>query len=218
MNQRIHRYLDGELARDELTESELAQVAAYQAVIHRVATMRPMEQPPDLAPAVLRAIGQPESGAASRARSAAGVSRRRARAVLLPALDWLWSSRPVRVRPALLAAAVVAAVAAGAMLRGAIANEARVPRVLVQFRFDAPGAQRVQLAGDFTDWEPRYTLSEALPGVWSIVVPVDIGVHDYSFVVDGERWAVDPLAPAVDDGFGGRNNRLAVMAPETDSP
>jgi 1,4-alpha-glucan branching enzyme len=28
--------------------------------------------------------------------------------------------------------------------------------------------------------------------------------YQYQFVVDG-RWVTDPLAPAADDGFGGRN-------------
>jgi hypothetical protein len=39
-------------------------------------------------------------------------------------------------------------------------------------------------------------------------------VHDYAFIVDGERWIADPMAPAVADGFGGLNSRIAVLPPD----
>ena len=86
----------------------------------------------------------------------------------------------------------------------------------VHFRLDAPGASSVQLAGDFTEWQPTHELHEVSPGVWAAVVPVRAGVHDYAFVVDGEQWRPDPLAMQVDDGFGGTNSRLSVLPPEQD--
>jgi len=46
------------------------------------------------------------------------------------------------------------------------------------------------------------------------VVPLEAGVHDYAFVVDGEVWTPDPLATSVDDGFGGENSRLSLLPPE----
>ena len=69
----------------------------------------------------------------------------------------------------------------------------------------------VALAASFTDWTPRYQLQEISQGVWSVLVPLAPGVHEYSFVVDGERWVADPLAPSVDDGFGGVNSQLAIL-------
>jgi len=45
-----------------------------------------------------------------------------------------------------------------------------------------------------------------------VVVPLSPGVHDYSFIVDGNRWTPDPTAPARADGFGGMNSRIAVLA------
>jgi hypothetical protein len=30
--------------------------------------------------------------------------------------------------------------------------------------------------------------------------------------VDGQRWVVDPAAPAVDDGFGRKNSVISVSA------
>ncbi len=50
--------------------------------------------------------------------------------------------------------------------------------------------------------------------MWSVTVPLEPGVHDYAFVVDGEQWRPDPLAPSVDDGFGGTNSRLALLPPD----
>lgn len=46
-----------------------------------------------------------------------------------------------------------------------------------------------------------------------MTLPITPGVHDYAFVVDGERWVADPYAPGIDDGFGGRNSRLTLLAP-----
>jgi 1,4-alpha-glucan branching enzyme len=86
-------------------------------------------------------------------------------------------------------------------------------RLYVQFRLEAPGASRVELAGSFTEWQPEYQLREISPGVWTALVPLDPGVHDYTFVVDGERMVVDPYAPSVEDSFGGNNSRLFLPAP-----
>jgi hypothetical protein len=88
------------------------------------------------------------------------------------------------------------------------------PRLFVQFRLDAPDAMDVRLAGSFTNWQPRYELHKASAGVWTITLPLAAGVHDYVFVVDGQRWIADPYAQKVDDGFGGVNSRIALVAPD----
>jgi len=90
-------------------------------------------------------------------------------------------------------------------------------KVFVQFRLDAPHASAVRLAGSFTGWKPTYTLQQVTSGVWSILIPLEPGVHDYAFVVDGTEWVADPAAPKVDDGFGGINSRLSVLLPNGDS-
>jgi hypothetical protein len=42
--------------------------------------------------------------------------------------------------------------------------------------------------------------------VWTGLVPVPRGEHEYQFVINGERWVTDPLAPVQqDDGFGAKN-------------
>jgi len=135
---------------------------------------------------------------------------------------WLWMPREVSIRPAYAfgAAAMVALLFVIPVGRGEVtspvldlADEAVDAQVFVQFRLDAP-ASRVQLAGSFTNWEPRYELRESAPGIWTITVPLTEGVHDYAFVLDGRRWVADPHAPQIGDGFGGTNSRLALLPPE----
>ena len=49
--------------------------------------------------------------------------------------------------------------------------------------------------------------------MWSAVVVLPAGAHEYMFVVDGERWIADPLAGRyVSDGFG-RQNALLIVRP-----
>ena len=137
-------------------------------------------------------------------------------------VDLLWAPREVSVRPAwaMAAVGVIAAVLLAPFVRPTpsappqVVRSAVDPHVFVQFRLDAM-ASRVQLAGSFTNWEPRYELRESAPGVWTITVPLTEGVHDYAFVVDGQQWVADPHAPQIGDGFGGTNNRLALLSPDT---
>jgi hypothetical protein len=165
---------------------------------------------PDLTAAVMSGIADLEPEEAPRGRGTV------ARLVGL-----LWTPRDFSIRPAfaLGAAAAVVALLAIPYLGsdspgGTPAAPAREPQVFVQFRLEAM-ASRVQLAGSFTNWEPRYELRQSAPGVWSITVPVTHGVHDYAFIVDGKQWVADPYAPQIGDGFGGTNNRLALLPPDT---
>ncbi len=133
----------------------------------------------------------------------------------------LWAPREFSIRPAYALAAVACAaivlfVFVGQLPSSApqVTNAATDPELFVQFRLDT-AASRVQLAGTFTNWEPRYDLRESAPGIWTITVPLKQGVHDYAFVVDGRRWVPDPSAPQIGDGFGGTNSRLALLSPGT---
>ena len=133
----------------------------------------------------------------------------------------LWTPREFAIRPAVAlgAAALMVVLLAVPYIENdstvdTSAASAGAPQVFVQFRLEAM-ASRVQLAGSFTNWEPRYELRQSVPGVWSITVPVTHGVHDYAFIVDGEQWVADPYAPQIGDGFGGTNNRLALLPPDS---
>jgi hypothetical protein len=137
-------------------------------------------------------------------------------------VDWLLRPREIRASPltAGLAAAAVVVLAVLPWLRGGEAGPP-VPGpepeavVWVQFVVEAPEARSVAVAGDFTRWSPDGTLEDPDgDGVWTGRLPLRPGVHEYMFVVDGERWITDPRADRwVDDGFGNRNAVIAVAHP-----
>jgi hypothetical protein len=208
MNQRIQRVLDGELPRSELSATERATLDRAEAALARVVSALPKADLPDLSRAVLTRTRGPEPAPA---RSHVRTSF----------LRWLIAPRTLTIRPAwgLAAAAVLAAVV---LVRSTPAPSPAVPiaaepqpaMVLVHFQLEAPAASEVRLAGDFTDWQPTHSLSRSESGTWSVVIPLSPGVHEYAFVVDGRDWRPDPLAPAVADGFGGINSRVAVLTPD----
>ncbi|HKT59413.1 MAG TPA: glycogen-binding domain-containing protein, partial [Gemmatimonadales bacterium] len=157
------------------------------------------------------------------------------------AARWLWSPRPLTLRPAYALAGALAVLAAvfGSQLRpGAsvspvssmspVASASPVPsvshvgsaapaRVLVQFRLGDANAHEVALVGDFNGWRPAHRLHQVAPGVWTLDVALEPGVYHYVFVVDGKAWRLDPLAPRVTDGFGGSSSRVSVLASEARS-
>jgi hypothetical protein len=214
MNPQVQKALDGDSSVRPLTPTERAELAAVESQIDAVLCAVPVEPLPDLAPAVLERIRRESSRA--RAQIAAPT---RSPAPPRNAVHWLWRPRSVSItwRPAyaLAAAAVFVAVFATDTLRPRPAVVAENPRqVLTQFVLSAPAAKRVAVAGDFSGWQPVNVMTRSKAGVWTVVVPLDPGVHDYAFVVDGERWVPDPAAPPVNDGFGGVNSRLAVLSPD----
>ena len=220
MNERIHQVLDGDLSRGELTPAEQARLAEYEATLGAVGASVPRYDAPDLTASVMARIAALDAAAPARvAKAPAAMPNPLARAI-----SWLVTPRPIAFRPAWgLAAAAVAAIALFTALPQnadvapiiAVAEPSAAPaEIYVHFRLDAPEASSVHLAGDFTGWEPSYELHQSQPGVWTVVVPLNAGVHDYAFVIDGERWTPDPLATTVDDGFGGQNSRLSLLPPE----
>lgn len=233
MDHRIQKALDGELPREALTAPELAVLAAAEADIGAVLRSVPARPLPDLAPAVMRRIAAVEAGKAAAARSApatpkiatqtvaavhgAGQSAASSAAAGLRAtLGWIWKPRPISFgwRPAYGFAAAAMLVVMLVIGRETAPAGDGTQAVLTQFVLNAPDAQQVMLAGDFTGWQPAHTMTRTGPGVWTVVVALEPGVHSYAFVVDGDHWVPDPNAPAVDDGFGGLNSRLAVLAPD----
>lgn len=113
-----------------------------------------------------------------------------------------------------IAAGIAGILATGAMSllkivkRPAAAGALAVGQVdtvhLVRFALVAPSARSVALVGDFNAWNPVATQLDPSEssGVWRVSVPLTAGRHEYAFIVDGERWVVDPLAATVHDDYG----------------
>ncbi|MCK4271036.1 glycogen-binding domain-containing protein [bacterium] len=91
----------------------------------------------------------------------------------------------------------------------------------VLFQFDAPAAQRVNLAGVFNNWggtvigpfDPTIDpMTKNEKGLWQIVIPLKPGRYEYKFVLDGGVvWKHDPNnAERVDDSFGGYNSVIVI--------
>jgi hypothetical protein len=222
VNDRVNACLDEDLPLEALTDAERAEVQAVRALAQRIRAEAPSSPArlPDTVLCRIRELGLDpaaapaavaEAGVAAAAPDRGGWFRR--------TLEAAWQPRRVAFafRPA-YAGGVLALVAAVLLVRtpagetpagGELAAVA--PPVYVQFRLDAAGAASVALAGSFSDWEPSHQLVETRPGVWTLVLALEPGVHDYAFIVDGDRWVVDPAAPSVADGFGGENSRLALL-------
>ncbi len=109
--------------------------------------------------------------------------------------------------------AAVGAAAAVLVMLGlwAVQSSMTAPRteaVVVQFVFHAPGAEQVELVGDFTEWQAGRILLEGpdTAGQWTARVALSEGRHEYIFLVDGRSWQTDPLAQIRrPDGFGNLN-------------
>jgi hypothetical protein len=212
MTDRIHAVLDGELAREALQPDELARLVAMEAALGEIAGPLRGAPVPELTERVMRAL---PPRPAPRPSAWERVQR------------WMWAPREFAFtfRPAYALAGLATAALAGVLLLSppsnridssaplSVAMTSPSPRVYVQFRLDVNDASRVEVAGSFTGWEPTVELHERTPGIWTALVPLDPGVHDYTFVIDGRRWIPDPTAPQVSDDFGGTNSRLFLPAP-----
>ncbi len=76
---------------------------------------------------------------------------------------------------------------------------------VVQFIYENKDAKKVDLIGDFNNWSKRGTQMQKIQDThyWTVHVPLSEGIYKYVFLVDDEKWAVDPLAQIrVTDSFG----------------
>lgn len=210
MSDRIDDYLEGRIPRNALSRDQQAEADAAVRAITLSRQFLAERSAPDVTSSVMSRIGDVKQPG-----RAWGTTLTR----LLMAL---WAPREVRVRPVM---AVLAATGVLALLwiqtppppvRPQV-HPSDSPQVFVQFRLQANDARRVQLAGSFTEWQPRYELHENTSGYWTAMVPLTEGVHDYAFLIDGERWVADPYSAQVSDGFGATNSRVTLLVSESHS-
>jgi hypothetical protein len=78
----------------------------------------------------------------------------------------------------------------------------------VVLRVQAPGAQRLELMGDLTGWEPRQ-LSRR-DAYWELRLTTAAGAHHVVVRIDGGRWIVPANLPHLDDELGGTVGLIVV--------
>ena len=81
-----------------------------------------------------------------------------------------------------------------------------------EFAVWAPNAASVAVVGDFNGWTKSGTelTASEVAGVWTITLPLPPGRHQYAFLIDGERWVIDPTATVVHDEFGTETSVVTV--------
>lgn len=73
----------------------------------------------------------------------------------------------------------------------------------------APDAETVELAGDFTDWKP-VSLRRWGPDSWRTLLPVSPGLHRLAIRIDGGEWRAPPGTRPVESEFGGQVAEVVV--------
>lgn len=86
-------------------------------------------------------------------------------------------------------------------------NAAGTPRLVLatphRLAIVGPAADRAEVMGDFTDWQPR-PLVPTGEGRWALDAALTRGLHQMNVRFDGGEWVVPAGTVAVEDGFGGR--------------
>jgi len=80
---------------------------------------------------------------------------------------------------------------------------------VVSFRVLAPLARNVELAGDFTDWDP-IQMAPAGDGWWVLSRALNPGKYQVNLRMNGGKWVVPPGLLAMLDEFGGSVGLLVV--------
>lgn len=83
----------------------------------------------------------------------------------------------------------------------------------VTFRLrNHPRARTVALAGTFNNWNAQSTPLTRKGADWSVSIKLPPGKQLYKFVIDGERWTVDPENPQTEgDSQGNVNSVLSIV-------
>src|SRR5262245_22024815 len=79
----------------------------------------------------------------------------------------------------------------------------------VVFTVEAPGAERVQLVGDFNGWTMEGSEMQHDGRFWRKVLNLHPGRYAYRFIVDGQ-WQADPMNTSAEPCPGGFNSVLVL--------
>ena len=83
----------------------------------------------------------------------------------------------------------------------------------IVLRYYDPIARDVQIAGDFSNWEPveDIMVKQNENKIWKGTVQLEPGKYQYKFIVDGE-WKIDPCNPEVTTSDMGVSNSLLIVS------
>ena len=129
----------------------------------------------------------------------------------MPAVRHLSLGLRWRVAPAGRAAAAPPPTASPAPVASADAPLAEAvdgPGETRRLRVRAPGAQRVEVRGDWTDWRPVALVRDG--DAWVLADPVPRGTRRLTVRADGGAWRVPANLAGADDDFGSRVGLLIV--------
>ncbi|HTY45122.1 MAG TPA: isoamylase early set domain-containing protein [Patescibacteria group bacterium] len=82
---------------------------------------------------------------------------------------------------------------------------------VTEFKLFAPQAKRVNLAGDFNNWDiSALSAKKDSKGNWAVKASLKPGRHEYKFYVDGS-WVNDPRCKNyASNNFGTQNSVVEV--------
>ena len=236
----VQRFIDGDLSEDEVQQAlhRIADDAEARDLLQfelrmtqDLAASRSTALPEDFADRTMAAVAQEptpgEEGDTLGAQFRAwwgvmtGAVTLRVRpmtamvAVLLLGVGaWaLWPAGPTGIQEGARRPTATASPESAAVQQTTTRVSSNGQTVWVRFLYPNSEADSVAVAGDFSQWEPVALSPRTVDGktVWTGLVPVSQGEHEYQFLINGDRWVTDPLAPVKrSDGFGAKNAVLNV--------
>lgn len=233
----VQQFIDGDLSAAELEpalhriaeDTEARQLLQFEVrMTQDLAATRSSSPPSDFASRTAEALDREARSAPDEAKRGASFQerlRRLWRGVTTPVSVRL---RPVSAAIALFLVGVVTWIAWPTLqserqtIPGVASETQTVQKanasatgetVWIRFMYTDNTADSVAVAGDFNQWDPISLSPHYVNGetVWTGLVPVPRGEHEYQFLINGSQWVADPLAPVKrSDGFGAKNAVLNI--------
>ena len=111
--------------------------------------------------------------------------------------------------PAIVALTVVVTL----LVHKQIYDRPRANEVWLNFELSVNDANTVALVGDFNGWNPAAGQMVRNGKTWRIMLPFQKGQnYKYVFIVDGQKWVLDPHADLVIDKNSGRKASMLDLA------
>lgn len=235
----VQRFVDGDLSDEEIKkalhriadDAEARDLLQFELrMTQDLATRRSAKPPKDFAKETMAALpATPESSTSVSAyeqlvtlwRSITAPTALEVRplsaavvALFLGVVAWVvWPSAPGGPGTPSQTASVSQTTTSKSVQQASAQSSQQEETVWIRFMYTASEADSVSVAGDFSQWDPVPLSPRSVNGetVWTGLVPVSRGEHEYQFLINGERWVTDPLAPVKrSDGFGAKNAVLKI--------